>query len=381
MYISEKSSNFAQKGVFMRKYKKEKISSKVIIDSRFSYLYGSFYLYGLVELFGWSNIRFSYSTFSDLSDPEWNIRFIISVRGVTKRYFIQTNDSYHISQEDYDWCDVYGHVNANYTYYPKEKYPKIVSLVPSFGIRAVNLYRTVVISVCCFFKSFEAIVNRVEWNKWKNCHEVNKTKNIKLFFTRYYKCFKNRLPYLEYEKEIPVRDDYVFFLSTLWYNDDYNQNDKCVNLRRATFIRACYLIKRLKFEGGLLADLSSTKEKFTDVLVEKGETFKSWIDKTKSSLLVFNTPAFWNCHGWKLGEYLALGKCIVSTKLSNDLPCPLCHGENIHFVENSQEAMAEAIEYILVHPEYRKRLEKGAQIYWNAYGTPIQSLKLLGIEA
>jgi glycosyltransferase involved in cell wall biosynthesis len=107
---------------------------------------------------------------------------------------------------------------------------------------------------------------------------------------------------------------------------------------------------------------------------------REWLEKTKQSAVVFNTPAFWNCHGWKLGEYLALGKCIVSTKLQNDLPFPLEHGKNIHFVENNQDAMGEAIEYIISHPDYRQKLESGARAYWDAYGSPIAALKLLGVE-
>lgn len=136
----------------------------------------------------------------------------------------------------------------------------------------------------------------------------------------------------------------------------------------------------MHFDGGLLADKSSSSAKFADVLAEHGEPMKSWLEKTKRSAIVFNTPAFWDCHGWKLGEYLALGKCIVSTKLSNDLPHPLEHGVNIHFVENSEESMREAVEYILTHPDYRHKLEKGARKYWESYGTPEASLKLLGIE-
>jgi hypothetical protein len=42
--------------------------------------------------------------------------------------------------------------------------------------------------------------------------------------------------------------------------------------------------------------------------------------------------------------------------------------------------MAEAIEYILSHPEYRHKLELGAKKYWDTYGTPEAGLNLLGIE-
>ena len=107
---------------------------------------------------------------------------------------------------------------------------------------------------------------------------------------------------------------------------------------------------------------------------------KEWLKKTKESAVAFNTPAFWNCHGWKLGEYLAMGKAIISTELSNDLPEPLKHGVNIHFVENTSQAMSEAVEFIVSHPEYRKTLESGARAYWEKYGTPEASLRLMSIS-
>lgn len=106
---------------------------------------------------------------------------------------------------------------------------------------------------------------------------------------------------------------------------------------------------------------------------------KAWMEKTKQSILVFNTPAFWNCHGWKLGEYLALGKAIISVPLFNDMPAPLIHGENIHFVENDENKIKEAIELIINNNEYRLKLEKGALAYWEKYGNIIQSLKLLNL--
>ncbi len=177
------------------------------------------------------------------------------------------------------------------------------------------------------------------------------------------------------------RGRYVFFLSTLWYNDEWNKNDEGVNGRRAAFIRACKSVEGLDFEGGLVSQGKerSSESLFSDCLC-RGVSMSEWMEKTKRSLLVFNTPAFWDCHGWKLGEYLAMGKCIVSTKLSNDLPAPLEHGKNIHFVENDKEAMKEAVRFIVCHPEYREKLEQGAKAYWEQYGNPVASLRLLGVE-
>lgn len=357
------------------------MNKKIIIDPRSNYSYGSFYVFGLEELVGKRNISYDLKPFAELNDLGNDLRFILDKDGVKTKYFIHTNDSYKLNEEDYNWCDVYGCVNANFTHYPLLQYPKLVSLVPSFGIRKdTSLFMCVKDALFSFFSIYPYVLNRNEWNMSVQKMECDKQRNIKHYFLRRIKAWINRLPLSAYENATNSKDDYIFFLSTLWYSDTWNKNDEGVNLRRAYFIRACKRVLGDNFEGGLLGNSLSSNEIFSDVLCNKRESFSSWIHKTQKSALVFNTPAFWDCHGWKLGEYLALGKCILSTQLSNDLPHPLEHGKNIHFVENSETAMKEAIEYILLHPEYRHKLEEGAKEYWNKYGTPEASLKLLGIQ-
>jgi glycosyltransferase involved in cell wall biosynthesis len=336
-------------------------------------------MYGLEQLIGKKNISFDMKPFAELDDLGNDMRFVVYNGDVQKKIFIHANDSYRIKERDYKWCDVYGCVNTNYKYYTPNLYPKLISLVPSFGIRKDSLIETAIDSVVRLFQTFPYVLNKKEWNKAKQQEECKKMQNIKRYFTRRYKAWKNRLPYLFYNNESQTQNNYVYFLSTLWYNDEWNKNDDGVNQRRANFIRACKSTLSLNFEGGLLGDEYSSNI-FNDVLVTQREVFSAWIEKTKRSILVFNTPAFWDCHGWKLGEYLAMGKCIISTELSNDLPYPLEHGVNIHFVENSEIAIKEAVEYIMSHPEYQRKLEQGTREYWEKYGTPEASIKLLGIE-
>lgn len=353
---------------------------QVIIDPRSNYLYSSFYVAALKQKYG-SSVRFNITPFKELGDIGKDLRFIVREEDKETKYFLYLNDPYTILEEEYAWCDVYGNVNANYEHFPKEKYPKQVSLVPSFGVRVEkSLLKTMVQAIWQLPILWRYVVNKSEWNKYAQRMECNRKKNLKHYFTRRYRAWKERLPMSAYVKDIPSEDNYIFFLSTLWYSNEENKNDETVNLRRAHFIRACKSIKGISYEGGLLGDKSSSKEKFSDVLAAHGEPLDQWMKKTKRSALVFNTPAFWDCHGWKLGEYLSLGKCIVSTKLSNDLPYPLEHGKNIHFVKDTEESMHEAIEFILAHPDYRHKLEQGARAYWEKYGTPDASLKLLGIS-
>lgn len=353
---------------------------KIIIDPRSSYSYSSFYLLGLKQYYGKKQISYSLRPFKGLADPGNNLRFIIVWGENRKNIFIQADDSNRIYEQDYEWSEVYGSVNANFNINPKESYTKLVSLAPSFGVRDEESF---LMSsgrwIIHFIQTMRTVIQREEWNATLQRNETDGFKNVKHFFSRRYKSWRNRLPLFAYTNDVQSEDNYVFFLSTLWYSDEYNKNDETVNLARARFIRACHSVDSLSFEGGLVGEKTLSNKDFHDLAIKERIPFPVWLEKTKRSALVFNTPAFWGCHGWKLGEYLALGKCIISTPLINDLPFPLEHGRNVHFVDNTEQSMKEAISYIITHPQYRLSLEQGARTYWNEFGTPYQSLKLLGI--
>lgn len=344
---------------------------KVIVDPVDDILYMSFYVYGLTRLFGSDNIHFSPKPFAELSTESRHTkstRFIVNKKGLERRYVIHCDDTYKIHEELYNWCDVYGCVNANFEKTPSKYHKKMVSLCPSFGICCWNFPQTIYhafaylpkdgSSVRKFIGKHKRLLQRPKYSAY---NFSTKTGGV----TEWGGCVSN---------------NYIFFLSTLWYSDEWNKNDEGVNSRRANFIRACKTMDNVHFDGGLV---SQGKERSSEMLfvdcLSNEVSMKEWMEKTRHSALVFNTPAFWDCNGWKLGEYLAMSKCIISTPLSNDLPAPLEHGKNIHFVENTQESMRDAVEYIVSHPDYRKKLEQGARSYWEQYGTPEVSIKLLGL--
>ena len=328
-------------------------------------LYSSFYIYALRLVLGQEAVKFDSAPFRELSVEAQKSRgllFTIKQNDVKeKRFFICGNDSYKIEEDIYEWCDVYASVNVNFEKTPGRS--KLVSLSPSFGVKVWNPGGTIL----------TALSNAIYY--LKTAHD----KKIKTFLGNY-KRLLDRPYYTDMTPE-PSLTNYIFFCSTLWYNDDFNQNDKTVNARRAHFVRACKEIEDIQFEGGfVLQPGRSSSELFADCISPTSYPYKTWLQKTKQSALVFNTPAFWDCHGWKLGEYLALGKAIISTPLSNDLPAPLIHGVNIHYVDDDIESMKKAIIYIINHPDYKEQLEKGARVYWDTYGSPQKSLELIGIH-
>lgn len=96
---------------------------------------------------------------------------------------------------------------------------------------------------------------------------------------------------------------------------------------------------------------------------------EQYIANIKKSAFVFNSPAAWACHGWKLGEYLAMGKAIISTPFINEMPEAMIHGENILFVETESE-MRDAVNLLLSDDTLRRKLQNGAEKYYEKWLKP-----------
>ena len=87
------------------------------------------------------------------------------------------------------------------------------------------------------------------------------------------------------------------------------------------------------------------------------------------SFCVFNTPAVRECHGWKLPEFLAMGKAIITTPLSNDLPVELVENQDLLIVNNEKD-LQKAIESLLYDKALRQKLEQSARQYWDKIANP-----------
>ena len=104
---------------------------------------------------------------------------------------------------------------------------------------------------------------------------------------------------------------------------------------------------------------------------------REYVERTRRSALVFNTPAVHECLGWKLGEFLALGKAIVSLPLTRALPAPLEHGTHLHLVDGSPESITDAIERITGDDGYRRRLEEHARAWYDEWLDPTRLVQRL----
>lgn len=340
---------------------------KVIVDPRMRYNYASWYLQGM------SNFKIVYDVkpFKSLKyeteeDYISGFAFIVQYDDArTKRVFIEFNDLAIIYTDRYTWCDAYGMVNPKRE--QMQQYPKICAVGPECGLTLHPMIFTVFNSLWMFFKgkSFSKIP-------------------LKYYLRDFLYTNIRRSSLAVYEASTKIKENYVFHASTLWYDSYTNSN---TNFYRGEFLKACKLNK-LNVEGGLyllgdrtivdaFPEYAQYRERYKDFIFEKRISMDDYIKKTKESVVVFNTPSVGGCHGWKLAEYLCMGKAIISMPLSRVLPGKgLIHGENVHFV-NSIDDIYNAVKLIASDAAYRQKLEQGARAYYEEFIAPSKVMERL----
>ena len=262
-----------------------------------------------------------------------------------KRIVIDAVDMPNINKDVLEWCDVYGKVNFSYAELPSRHVEKIVPIGPSFGVR-----------IWPFF--YAGVLALSNWPKSKL-----RKKYFRSYIANYFRQFRYRLPESQYFYTIPEKN-YIFFLSTIWKGFPKTNN------YRMTFIKYCKSMESIEFEGGFAPQINNKASGYDEYKISRRYGIAEYIEKTKRSMIVFNTPAVKDCLGWKLGEYLALGKAIISTPLVREMPAKLIHGKHVHFTDGSEESIYEAIKLILNDQEYRKTLEINAREYYLEYLKP-----------
>ncbi len=330
------------------------IMTSIVIHPGFNASYYSFYIQGLIETFGESSIRFSGREFPDLPS-EWLSWIYKGERQI--RIAIDACDG-QITLPQYDamgWCDVFGKANLRSHLVFKEHIHKCLAIGPSFGIRIWPQTKSMWLSIKNYRPGSMGVAESRE------------------HFGNYWRQYKYRLG-LDHLVPGPSRDNYIFSMSTLWNESQAPRTNEF----RAAFMRCCKALEGVTFDGGFSPrEYPECAAPYKDLVVEKFYPYSEWLEKTRSSALVFNTPTVWQCHGWKLGEYLALGKAIVSSPLVNDMPTHLVHGQHIHFVDGSDNSLKDAIRHILGDRKYRQHLEFNARHYFETYLTPRRVIQRL----
>lgn len=329
------------------------MNTKVYIDPACNINYSSFYLLGLRELYGKKNVVFTSKPFKELKYPEHTnvMAFVIDNR----KYVIDFADSNAIFYKDFlEWADWYGKINYKVDCLPEAYRLKIKRIGANFGI------------ACYGTNKFEALA-------WCLLHYFQCYHRLKFPFASYLSSYlwvyKRKMTK---KMPAPIGSKFIFMVSRYW------KGQETVNHFRINFIRACQRLDKegvISFKGGLVPD-TKKHDCPADVLLHEEIPFDEYMKGIHQSLLVFNTPAYYNCHGWKLPEYMSQGKIILSTPFINELPVSMEHGKHIYYASSSEEALYKAVKEIVENIDLQKILSNGCVSYWNMYANPKSCIEL-----
>lgn len=323
--------------------------TKVFIDPACNINYCSFYIKGLWDVFGKKNVVFTSKGFDSLyyTTDSHNLAFIIDGR----KYVIDCADSNSLFYDCFlDWADVYGKVNYNPDNIPVKYRDKIKPVGVNFGIGCFGSNKWTALFWCI--------------RNYTKCHS-----RLKYSFGSFL------CPYLWLYKRAGIRwipekstvgSKTIFMVSRYWRGQPW------VNEARISFIRACRRLEKerlITFIGGMVPDYAQNDCPL-DVVLEHEIPLNEYMKGLKNSLLVFNTPAYHHCHGWKLPEYLATGKIILSTRFVNELPVPMEHVKNIYFTDADEESIYQSIKAIVMDENLQRNLETGSREYWKLHAQP-----------
>lgn len=319
---------------------------RVYIDASCDIHYASFYIEGVRRLFGKSSIRFSSRHFKGFRhNNDYMAMVFENPKGGQCRVGIDFGDSRTFKKGVYEWSDIYAKVNLT----PEDhvQFPKSFPIGPAGpGLRIYSLFGTIMHGATNLLKAYPRIPDKRQY-----------ISDYKTQFTR-------RLPYACYEKVGRSKDDYVHFVCSLW------KDDKETNDYRAHFMNAVKAKNGLRFEGGFAPRPDNSVKGYEALEGKPFEPMDVYMGKIMDSLVVFNTPAVKKCHGWKLPEFLAWGKAIITTPMLRMLPAPMVDGEDVIVTDGSIGDLSDKVQAVMSDPTLRKRLEQNARKYYDTYLTP-----------
>jgi glycosyltransferase involved in cell wall biosynthesis len=335
----------------------EAVAEELIrVDPRFAPEHAAYYLSGLVERYGRAELPFSVEGFPTTYSDNKPLAYVVRRGSEERNVYIAADDMPELDAAALAWADVYGKVNLEPSIVPSGFVGEVIPIGPSHSLRLWPAWRALGVA-------------------WRTSRAGGRLVGQREHYRRFWLQASRRLDHAAYEPS-PSEGDFVFYNGWLWAKHPE------ANAPRAEFMRACKeLAPEIRFEGGFTARRRNDVPEYADVTAERRFTLPEYLDRIKRSTLVFNNPAAHYCLGWKLAEFMRLGKAIVSLPLSRAMPAPVIHGEHLHVVDGTRGSIQEAVRSIAGDPDYRRRLELGARSYYLTHLAPGRVIERLATAA
>ncbi len=154
----------------------------------------------------------------------------------------------------------------------------------------------------------------------------------------------NLLSHIELDSAPSAADNgSVMFQCRLWEPAgiaEKNRDDaNLVNQSRIQLIRSLKAELGEKFWGGL-QNTAYAREVAPDLIATLPSARREYLAQVRQASIVVSSTGLLQSNGWKLGEYVALGKCVVSEPIYTQLPGDFSAGKNYLPYESAEQCIS-----------------------------------------
>ena len=192
------------------------------------------------------------------------------------------------------------------------------------------------------------------------------------------KIFNKRFYYAKDFEYYPIKNnrDKILFLTRVWNpeGEDVASNEdkehrEMINAQRVRYLDVCKKMYGERFTGGLWRDDFSAKY-YSQYALPFNQTSKStFIKRVKEHTICIATTGLYNSIGWKMGEYVAASRAIVSEPLLFQVPGNFKKDQN-YFEFDSEEKLLQQIDLLLNNKDLLVQTMKNNYHYYNNYLKP-----------
>ncbi len=157
-------------------------------------------------------------------------------------------------------------------------------------------------------------------------------------------------------------ENLVLFQSRVW--ETHRADTQRVNEMRAETVRSLRSRFGDRFVGGLTPS-PYAQERYPDLVTPFPSSKPEFVKLVRRCAIAVTTAGLWDSIGWRLAEYLAASRCIVSERPTCALPVPLEEGRHFLTFQTPEECVR-ACERLLADDTLRERLRRAAYAYYLA---------------
>jgi hypothetical protein len=166
----------------------------------------------------------------------------------------------------------------------------------------------------------------------------------------------------------------ILFLSRLWDPDEFSLAELKkeiieMNKNRINYIKLCKDKFRKLFTGGLV-DNDYSRKYAPELIVSKQVTEKrNFLQTIKEDVICIATTGLHNSISWKIGEYVAASRAIITEPLHYSLPGDFSENKN-YLVFDDAESLVSKVELLLNDKNLLHQMMLNNLFYYNNYVKP-----------